>query len=214
MSSDSQSLVRSSDPLHSANLIPVLCRQFYQLGWVTGTGDLVYIAPSGVQKERIESEDLFVMDKKTMNLIHSPVSNHKPSACTPLFFNAFTLRNAGACIHSHSQNAVLATMLFDKEFEISNQEMIKGIKKDGSYLPMMYSDRLVVPIIDNTLFEQDLTSFMADAMNSYPETSAVLVKNHGVYVWGKTWQDAKTMAECYDYLFELAIKIKAHGLKV
>lgn len=29
-------LVRSDDPNHPANLIPELCKRFYQLGWVTG----------------------------------------------------------------------------------------------------------------------------------------------------------------------------------
>jgi len=55
---------------HPRNLIPKLCNQFYDLGWVTGTGggmsikygDEIYIAPSGVQKERIQPEDLFVQD--------------------------------------------------------------------------------------------------------------------------------------------------------
>lgn len=53
------SLVISSDPNHPANLICELCRLFYDKDWVTGTGggmsirqdDLVYLAPSGVQKE-------------------------------------------------------------------------------------------------------------------------------------------------------------------
>jgi hypothetical protein len=27
-----------------------------------------------------------------------------------------------------------------------------------------------------------------------------------------TWEEAKTMAECYDYLFELAVKMKMAGL--
>lgn len=31
-------LVQSSDPEHPANLIPELCRKFYNWGWVTGTG--------------------------------------------------------------------------------------------------------------------------------------------------------------------------------
>lgn len=31
-------LIRSSDNQHPANLIPELCRKFWTLGWVTGTG--------------------------------------------------------------------------------------------------------------------------------------------------------------------------------
>lgn len=54
-----ESLVISEDPNHPANVICELCRLFYDKDWVTGTGggmsikdgDLVYLAPSGVQKE-------------------------------------------------------------------------------------------------------------------------------------------------------------------
>jgi hypothetical protein len=31
-------LIRSTDNQHPANLIPELCRKFWTLGWVTGTG--------------------------------------------------------------------------------------------------------------------------------------------------------------------------------
>jgi hypothetical protein len=30
---------------------------------------------------------------------------------------------------------------------------------------------------------------------AYPNTCAILVRRHGVYVWGPTWQKAKTMCE-------------------
>lgn len=40
----------------------------------------------------------------------------------------------------------------------------------------------------------------------------MLVRRHGVYVWGETWQKAKTMCECYDYLFEIAVRMHAVGL--
>ncbi len=44
------------------------------------------------------------------------------------------------------------------------------------------------------------------------ESPAVLVRRHGVYVWGPTWESAKTMCECFDYLFEIAVKMKSIGL--
>lgn len=53
---------------------------------------------------------------------------------------------------------------------------------------------------------------MAKAMEDYPESCAVLVRRHGIYVWGATWQSAKSMCECYDYLCDIAIKMKKCGL--
>ncbi|ORY93423.1 methylthioribulose-1-phosphate dehydratase [Syncephalastrum racemosum] len=217
---DKDALCRSDDPQHPANLIPELCRQFYHLGWVTGTGggisirkdDHVYIAPSGVQKERMEPHHLFVMALADRTLLRQPPVL-KPSACTPLFYNAYTMRDAGACIHTHSQHAVMATLLYPgKTFEIAYQEMIKGIRRGSTKTNHRYFDKLVVPIVENTPEEEDLTERMAKAMEEYPETNAVLVRRHGVYVWGENWEKAKIMSECYDYLFEIAVKMKSIGI--
>ncbi|KAG0006372.1 hypothetical protein BGZ80_000797 [Entomortierella chlamydospora] len=220
MSDTVDSLVISSDKTHPANLIPELCRLFYKVGWVTGTGggisirkdQHVYIAPSGVQKERMQPEDLFVLELANRHVLRRPLV-FKPSACTPLFYNAYTMREAGACIHTHSQHAVMATLLYPgKEFVITHQEMIKGIRKGMTKENLRYFDRLVVPIVENAAEEEDLTDRMAKAMEEYPDTCAVLVRRHGVYVWGESWEKAKCMAECYDYLFEIAAKMKSIGL--
>lgn len=196
------------------DLIVELCRQFYTQGWVSGTGggisirdgERYYIAPSGVQKERLASDDLFVLDADE-NVLESPANSaYRPSACTPLFFNAFRMRGAGAVLHSHSVNAMLATLIFEDSFRITHLEMMKGIEGVG------YHDELVVPIIQNTAHECDLADSMAEAMAAHPAAFAVLVKRHGVYVWGKDWAQAKTHAECYDYLFEAAVRMKAIGV--
>src|SRR6266446_3700514 len=130
----------------------------------------------------------------------------RPSECTSLFMAAIRLRQAGAVIHSHSIHAVLATLLFDRELEISDLEMIKGIEG------MRYDDRLVVPIIENTPRECDLAASLEAAIVAYPRTQAVLVRRHGVYVWGRDWMQAKTQAECYDYLFRAAVEMRRLGL--
>eukprot|EP01102_Stenamoeba_stenopodia_P022304 TRINITY_DN923_c0_g5_i1.p1 TRINITY_DN923_c0_g5~~TRINITY_DN923_c0_g5_i1.p1 ORF type:complete len:237 (-),score=71.28 TRINITY_DN923_c0_g5_i1:64-774(-) len=208
---------------HPRKLIPELCNLMYHQGWVTGTGggisikhdNLIYIAPSGVQKERMKPEDLFVLTPEQEVLSSPPPEKgFKPSQCTPLFFNAYLLRDAGAVIHTHSQHAVMVTLLYDKDFRITHQEMIKGIRKGyGPSAPALnYYDELVVPIIENTNREEDLRDRMAEAMKEYPDACAVLVRRHGVYVWGDNWVKAKTMCECFDYLFEIAVKMKSIGL--
>ncbi|XP_065157188.1 probable methylthioribulose-1-phosphate dehydratase [Atheta coriaria] len=213
---------RDLGPEHPRNLIPELCRQFYNLGWVTGTGggisikddDRIYIAPSGVQKERIQPEDIFVQDINGVDLETPPPSKClKKSACTPLFMAAYTMRGAGAVIHTHSKAALLATMVFPgNEFHCTHLEMIKGIRNCKLGRNYNYDEELIVPIIENTPFEQDLKDSLAACIQAYPETNAVLVRRHGVYVWGDNWRQAKTMTECYDYLFDVVISLKQLGI--
>jgi methylthioribulose-1-phosphate dehydratase len=218
MSTTNDDLVISSDASHPANLIPSLCAKFWHLGWVTGTGggcsiradDLVYLAPSGVQKELMKPSDLYVLSlaaqaaslsRRQRVYLRSP-EGLKPSQCTPLFLAAFTKRGAGCCIHTHSQWAVLVTLLLEaeggKEFRINNIEQIKGFgrghEKTGN---LGYHDTLVIPVIENTAHEEDLTEFLEEAMERYPDTYAILVRRHGVYVWGENVHKAKTQCERY-----------------
>lgn len=68
-----------------------------------------------------------------------------------------------------------------------------------------------MPIIENTARECELTDRLRAAIEAYPQANAVLVRRHGVYVWGKNWIEAKTQFECYDYLFEAAVKMRQLG---
>jgi len=204
------------------NVICELGQVFYQLGWVSGTGggisikdgENILVAPSGVQKEQLEPEDMFELDLEG-DIIETPKGKKQlsKSQCTPLFLLAYNKRNAGAVIHSHSKAAVLATLRFPgPEFKISHIEMIKGIKHGSEDRQMHFDETIVVPIIENTTMEADLVDSMAKAMEQYPDTHAILVRRHGVYVWGETWEEAKTMAECYDYLFDIAVQMKGFNL--
>ncbi|OGR84236.1 MAG: methylthioribulose-1-phosphate dehydratase [Elusimicrobia bacterium RIFCSPLOWO2_01_FULL_54_10] len=196
------------------NLIVDLCRQFYAKGWASGTGggisirheDRIFMAPSGVQKERIRPEDIFVLDLNGEVVERALNPGLKVSDCKPLFMHAFNLRGAGAVLHSHSMNAMLASWLFGTHFRISNHEMQKGIAGTGAF------DTLEVPIIPNTPHEHQLSDSIEQALNDNPKTQAVLVRGHGAYIWGKDWAQAKTQAECYDYLFEAAVRERQLGL--
>ncbi|KAK4259247.1 hypothetical protein QN277_005595 [Acacia crassicarpa] len=73
----SQAYLESQAVRETRALISELYRHFYNLGWVSGTGgsitikvhddsipksrQLILMSPSGVQKERMESEDMYVL---------------------------------------------------------------------------------------------------------------------------------------------------------
>ena len=62
--------------------------------------------------------------------------------------------------------------------------MIKGVRVGGIGRALSYLETLVIPIIENTPNEEDLKDSMAEAMIKYPDAAGVLVRRHGVYVWG------------------------------
>ncbi|KAK4487223.1 hypothetical protein RD792_006543 [Penstemon davidsonii] len=231
MFTTSQSYLDCSKVKETKSLMSDLCRQFYNLGWVSGTAGSITIkvhedsipkpqqlvvnvmSPSGVQKERMMEDDMYVLSPSG-SVLSEPLTKpwpHKPpkcSDCGPLILKADEMRNAGAVIHSHRMESCLVTMInpSSKEFRITHMEMIKGIQGHGYY------DELVIPIIENTAHERELTESLAEAIKAYPKTTAVLVRNHGIYIWGDSGNSAKTQAECYHYLFDAAIKLNQLGL--
>ncbi|XP_016498774.1 putative bifunctional methylthioribulose-1-phosphate dehydratase/enolase-phosphatase E1 1 isoform X2 [Nicotiana tabacum] len=209
MATNSQVYLEGTKVKETKSLIAELCRHFYNQGWVSGTGgsitikvnddsipkpqQLIVMSPSGVQKERMVEEDMYVLSSNGCVLSAPlakpyPYKSPKCSDCAPLFLKAYEMRNAGAVIHSHGMESCIVTMLNPllKEFRITHMEMIKGIQGHGYY------DELVVPIIENTAHERELTESLTEAIKAYPKTTAVLVRNHGIYVWGDSWISAKT----------------------
>lgn len=78
--------------------------------------------------------------------------------------------------------------------------MIKGVRIGGNGKTLRFFDTLTVPIIENTADEEDLTEGMAAAMEKFPEAAAILVRRHGVYVWGKVSPRRKTCAHSRKHL--------------
>lgn len=111
-------------------LVCELCRQFFTAGWVTGTGgsisikhgNRIYMTPSGVQKERIQPDELYVLDVdgEVLSVPQQKPGSRLPklSDCAPLFLHAFKQRSAGAVLHSHSICCNLVTSLFEGKVEM------------------------------------------------------------------------------------------------
>jgi methylthioribulose 1-phosphate dehydratase / enolase-phosphatase E1 len=206
-------------------LIAQLCETFYRAGWATGTGGgcsirvthpitrewRVFVAPSGIQKEDMIGDDIFELNMQRDVMVAPKTIGLRQSACTPLWYVVYQHRPTATCvIHTHSMAAVQATLLDTTEqstfLRISHLEMLKGV---GNHA---YDDYLDIPIIENRPTEDLLADQLEQAVLAYPKCNAVLVRRHGLYCWGDTWEQAKTQCESFDYLFECVIRMKTLGM--
>ncbi|CAA88977.2 putative methylthioribulose-1-phosphate dehydratase [Caenorhabditis elegans] len=196
--------------------------QFYKLGWMRGSGGAMgcisgselMISPSALQKERIREQDVFVYNMKDKTEVQRPPNKRiTVSSCSVLFSLIMKETGSECVIHTHSKCANLITQLIKSNvFEISHQEYIKGIYDPFSGKALKYSDTLTIPIIDNMPSESQLLEPIRGVLENYPQAIAVLVRNHGLFVWGPTWESTKIMTECIDYLLELSIEMLKNNI--
>ncbi len=212
------SALRATAPVTSDDVrsrVCEMCALMYQHGWASGTGggmairagDIIYMAPSGVEKERLAPQDIFEVDLEG-HIVAEPGRGLRLSACAPLFMAAFQHREAGAVLHSHSLDVVLATALVPpgEPLRLTRLEMMKGLQGVG------YFDTHEIPVIDNTAHEHELHDRVEQAIVDHPAANAVLVRNHGVYLWGRDASHAKTQAECLDWLCRATVRMHAAGI--
>lgn len=212
-----------------AKIIAELCRQFYFEGWMPGTAGamsilgkgpsgpdtLLYVSPSGVQKERMQPGDMTIFDTFTKRFIVQSTNQFKPSASSAVFQLIYELTGTKACIHTHSKNAVLVTAILPNsasKFTISEVENIKAIPKYTEAGNLSFYDTLSIPIIDNKAHEEELVDDLATALRANPGAPAVLVRRHGLYVWGRDAWKAKVVNEAIEYLIDL--KVAMHSLRI
>jgi len=203
-------------PSSQRDLRKLLCellRLFYAKEWVSGTGGgicstvgkkAVLMAPTGVHKERVTPPDLFVVDPLSGDIIR-PARNRslRLSECNPIFCAIMSCRGAGSVMHSHALSAVLAADLAERSDHIVFQdlEMLKGLR-GGSNL-----DKHPVPVIQNTTREPDLIEQVHEVISrtDFAKSYAILVRDHGAYIWGQDLWETKRHAEIYHFLFEATV---------
>jgi methylthioribulose-1-phosphate dehydratase len=199
--------------LDTRRLLVELLGAFYAKGWVSGTGGGIcgpadggnlLLAPTGVHKERVLPDEFFVVDPADGQVVRSPEKDGlRPSECNSIFCLAVRERAAGSVMHSHALSAVLFGDVADgaDHVAVRDLEMLKGITGVGN------RDVHLVPVIRNTEREpelvEQLTSVLAD--ERFGRSAAVIVADHGAYIWGRDVWEAKRHAEVYHFLFEATV---------
>jgi methylthioribulose-1-phosphate dehydratase len=196
-------------------LLVELLRDFHARGWVSGTGGGIcgpaddgglLLAPTGVHKERVRPEEFFTVDPSDGHVVHAPANEAlRPSECNSIFCLTHRERGAWSVVHSHGLATVLAGDLAadagEDQLVIRDLEMLKGLPGVGN------QDVHLVPVIRNTPREpelvEQLTAVFADPR--FRRSYAVIVRDHGAYIWGSDVWEAKRHTEVYHFLFEATV---------
>jgi methylthioribulose-1-phosphate dehydratase len=199
--------------VQTRELLTELLRSFYAKGWVSGTGGGIsgpaddgglLLAPTGVHKERIRPDEFFTVDTADGHVTSAPADpTLRPSECNSIFCLAARERGARSIVHSHGLSAVLAGDLAGAadHVAIRDLEMLKGIRG------VQNSDVHLLPVIRNTPREGELVEQLETVLADprFETAFAVIVADHGAYIWGEDVWEAKRHTEVYHFLFEATV---------
>lgn len=183
---------------------------FWQRGWSVGTSSNysvllsrnpkeLLITASGFDKRKL-GRDEFVVVNETGRPVDE--SQPRPSAETMLHVVATDQPDVGAVLHTHS---IWGTLLSDYYFAqghvpLEGYEMLKGLQGIRTH-----EASVGITIFDNT---QDIAALsdvvrerFADEAN--PLQFGFLMRNHGLYTWGRTLAEAFRHIEVLEFLFEV-----------
>ena len=156
------------------------------------------VTASGKDKRKETKEDFLLVgaDGRPAEATHL-----KPSAETLLHVEIYNKTNAGCVLHVHTVDNNIVSELYGDEGEVvfSNQEMIKAFglwEEDAQFR---------IPIIPNFAHIPTLAKAFADHVHE--DAGAVLIRNHGITVWGKDVLEAKKFLEACEFLCQYHVKL-------
>ena len=186
-------------------------KTFYDKNWLLGTsGNLsslisrdplrFIITASGMDKGTL-IKDAFVEVIGENNGSYQVTKNtsKKPSGETLLHKVIYQYTDAETIIHIHSSEAVFVAELFANKgiFTFQGYEVQKGLGFKN------ICEECRIPILEN---KENLHELANEFISRWePSQIAFLIKNHGLFVWGRSLSEAKRCTELLQHMFEYSI---------
>ncbi|MCS0672824.1 methylthioribulose 1-phosphate dehydratase [Cytobacillus firmus] len=159
------------------------------------------VTASGKDKRKRTDEDFLLVDEYG----HPAGETHlKPSAETLLHSEIYRRTKAECSLHVHTiDNNVISEIYGDQAaVTFKGQELIKAFDKWEE------DAVLEIPIIPNHAHIPTLAKCFSSHIHE--DAGAVLIRNHGITVWGKTSFEAKKILEASEFLFRYQLRLLAY----
>lgn len=214
-------MARTLDQLSRRGALVEIARQLYARGWMAGTAgnlsaratsaecgggrDAFWITASGVPKGQLEERDFLMIEIETGEVLHRPSSDAKPSAEINIHRAIYSLfSQVTSCLHGHSVDAALAVHDLSPqatELSLPPLEMIKGLSVWDE------NPTVGLPLFQNHADVQKIAHDISERFGtSPPALPALMIRNHGVTVWGSNLQEAFNRLECLEFLLSFVAR--------
>jgi methylthioribulose-1-phosphate dehydratase len=156
------------------------------------------VTASGKDKVKETNEDFLLVDSQGQPIGETHL---KPSDETLLHKEIYNKTNAGCSLHVHTVDNNVISELYGDEGSITfkGQEIIKacGLWEENA--------ELTIPIIYNHAHIPTLAAEFGEFVKE--DVGAVLIRNHGITVWGRNALEAKKYLEACEFLFSYHLKL-------
>lgn len=162
--------------------------------------EIALISESGIDKSQFTEENFLPLyiTSREMHEDYKP-SGRKSSDETDIHLTIYQITKASCVLHSHMLDSLLFADLFPgKPFAtIKDLELLKGFKGINTH-----ELEINIPVFDNTQDIRSLAETIKPSILSQPSSYGILLRGHGVYVWGDSVQEAKRHLEVFEYIFK------------
>jgi methylthioribulose-1-phosphate dehydratase len=185
-------------------------RAFYARGWALGTSGnfsaVVSRAPlqlaitsTGLDKGTLTA-DQFLEINGACEVVRG---DGQPSAEALLHVAVARELNAGAVLHTHSVWSTVLSGLHAAEggIALEGYEMLKGLEGVRTH-----KHREWLPILENSQDMIELAEKVSATLRQTPGIHGFLLREHGLYTWGASLQEARRHVEILEFLMEVLVR--------
>lgn len=159
------------------------------------------VTASGKDKRKRTVEDFLLVDEFGYAVEETHL---KPSAETLLHVEIYRKTKAGCSLHVHTIDNNVISEVYGNQGEVTfkGQELIKAFNKWEE------DAVLTIPIIKNYAHIPTLAQAFSEHIKE--DSGAVLIRNHGITVWGRNAFEAKKILEASEFLFKYQLRLLEH----
>lgn len=175
---------------------------------MTGLEKYALVSESGIDKAQFQAENFLPVHTHEQKL-HPQFqqSGRKSSDETDLHLAIYRSTNANCVLHSHLLEALLFADLYPGQdfIKITGMELLKGFKNITTH-----ESTVEMACFENTQEIDRLSLTVESVLKKNSQVYGVMLRQHGLYVWGETVKEAKRHLEVFEYLFKYFLQTKLY----